>query len=384
MLETLETMHVLMLLEGEFPTMGGAERQMETLALALTVRGERVTVLLPRLRREYPAGPGDHRGLRLFRIGYPALRLLGRMVLMLRLSLLLLRWRHQYDAIHVHIAHHMGAVAALIGRMLGKPVVVKFSGWWEAERGALRPRGLLPKLQRLLLRRASAVQAISTRIGRDLVGFGFDPARVHWLPNAVDPTRFRALEPRFPESGPHLAVFVGRLVPEKALDLLLEAWARALGERSDWRLRLVGDGELESALRAQAQRLGIAERIEFAGRSERVEDHLAQAEVGILVSHVEGLSNTLLEYMCAGLPVLGTRISGSEDFIREGETGWQCEPGQVESLAAALGRMAEASAVDRARQGAEARHYVLAQAGLDSVLSRLQRLYRGQRPAAQG
>lgn len=381
MLETLEAMHVLMLLEGEFPAMGGAERQMETLSLALSKRGERVTLLLPRLRREYPAGPGDYRGLSLFRIGYPAYRLFGRMVLMVRLSLLLFRWRREYDAIHVHIAHHMGAVAALMGRALGKPVVVKFSGWWEAERGSLRPGGVLPRVQRLLLRRATAVQAISTRIGKDLVDYGFDPQRVHWLPNAVDPSRFDKLKPRFDEAGPHLAVFVGRLVPEKALDLLLAAWAQALGDRPDWRLRLVGDGPLEAKLKAQAAQFGIADRVEFAGRSERVEEHLAQAEVGIIASHVEGLSNTLLEYMCAGLPVLGTRISGSEDFVREGETGWQCEPGQLDSLSAALTRMAATSADDRARLGAGARAHVIAQAGLESVLLRLQQLYRGQRPA---
>lgn len=383
MTDPVDGLRILMLLEGTFPSMGGAERQLETLATALLARGHGVQVLAPRLHRDQRAGAERCGALDVYRIDYPHLRVLGSLVLLLRLGWLLLRWRGRYDAIHVHIAHHMGAVAAVLGRLLGKPVVLKFSGWWEAERGSLRPQGLGPRLSRLLLRQASAVQAISTRIGRDVEGYGFQPRRVHWLPNAVNPQRFLDLQPAFPEQATlRRAVFVGRLVPEKALDVLLQAWAQALGERPEWRLRLVGDGAEEAALRALAARLGIADRVEFAGRSSAVEQHLVEAEVGLLPSRFEGLSNTLLEYLCAGLPAVASRISGSEDFVRPGETGWLCEPGDVDSLAAALRAMADASPAERAALGAGARRFVLAQAGLDAVVSRLEQLYRGRAPQA--
>jgi len=120
---------ILMVLEANFPKFGGAERQLETLANALQQQGHRVRVVLPRLLPEYPAGADRHNGLDLWRIDYPRLRLLGTLVLLLKLSWWLWRERKHYDAIHVHIAHHMGAVAALVGRLLGKPVVLKFSGW---------------------------------------------------------------------------------------------------------------------------------------------------------------------------------------------------------------------------------------------------------------
>ena len=133
-----DPLSVLMVLEGHFPSVGGAERQLEALSAGLIARGHQVRVLLPRLSTRHPAGAGEVGGIPVWRIDYPRWPLLGSLLLMLRCAFLLVAWRHRYDAIHVHIAHNMGAVAALVGRMLGKPVVVKFSGYWEFEHGSLR------------------------------------------------------------------------------------------------------------------------------------------------------------------------------------------------------------------------------------------------------
>lgn len=374
---------VLLLLEAHFPSVGGAERQLETLAQGLRARGHRLTVLLPRLDPKQPAGAGEHQGLALWRIGYPRIPLLGSLILQLKLAWLLWRWRDRYDAIHVHIAHNMGAVASLVGRWLGKPVVLKFSGWWEAEQGCLRRgAGLLPRVARALLRRASAVQAISTRIGSDLAAAGFDPGRIHWIPNGVATARFESIpRPRLQADAPRM-VFVGRLVAEKSLDLVLEAWARAEMPRRGWRLRLVGGGPQEAALRDQAAGLGIAESIEWIGPSQEVERHLAESDVGILASRTEGLSNTLLEYLAAGLPAIATRISGSEDFIVPQRNGWLCTPGDVDGLATC---MADCVALDpsaRDALGRQARADLLARAALPAVIDALLPLYRGQKPEA--
>ncbi|MCK7593985.1 glycosyltransferase [Pseudomarimonas salicorniae] len=371
---------LLLLLEAHFPSMGGAERQLETLAGGLVERGHQVTVVLPRLDAAHPAGAGEHAGLTLWRIGYPRIPLLGSLLLQLRLALLLWRWRGRYDAIHVHIAHNMGAVAALVGHLLGKPVVLKFSGWWEAEQGCLRRgAGPLPALARVLLRRASAVQAISRRIGQDLVAAGFDPVRIHWTPNGVRTARFEALpRPRPITDGIRRVVFVGRLVPEKSLDAVLEAWQRAGMAAAGWRLRLVGGGPEEAVLRAQAERLGIGQSLEWVGPSQDVPRHLAEADAGILASRTEGLSNTLLEYMAAGLPVVATRISGSEDFVEPGRNGWLCAPGDVDGLAACLADCAAQSDQARAVLGANARADLLTRAALPAVIDALLPLYRGQ------
>ena len=67
--------------------------------------------------------------------------------------------------------------------------------------------------------------------------------------------------------------------------------------------------------------------MQFVGPSSDVQRYLAMAHFGVLASLHEGLSNTLLEYMAAGLPVLGSRVSGTEDFVVAGHTGWLFPPG---------------------------------------------------------
>ncbi|MBL8298395.1 MAG: glycosyltransferase family 4 protein [Rhodanobacteraceae bacterium] len=376
MVESVPALRVLMLLEGHFPAVGGAERQLATLSQALQARGHRVRLVLPRLNDTDAAGAGRHGRLPLYRISYPRWRVVGTLAMLARLLLLLWRWRKRYDAIHVHIAHNMGAVAAVMGRILGKPVVVKFSGWWELERGCLNPRGGIgARIARWMLRRASAVQAISQRFATDLRRFGFSSARIHCVPNGVDTSRFEDISRPDSGGGPNTVVFVGRLVVEKGLDTLLRAWARVFDSSSAWRLRLVGAGAQEAELRELAHSLDVSRSVDFVGASTQVERHLAEADVGVLPSRFEGLSNTLLEYMAAGLPGIVSRISGSEDFIIPAHNGWLFEPDDVDGLAAALRDMADMPHSQRRALGAAARRDVLARASLDAVVTRLLGLY---------
>ena len=380
-----DPLSVLMVLEGHFPSVGGAERQLEALSAGLIARGHQVRVLLPRLSTRHPAGAGEVGGIPVWRIDYPRWPLLGSLLLMLRCAFLLVAWRHRYDAIHVHIAHNMGAVAALVGRMLGKPVVVKFSGYWEFEHGSLRG-GFRPEswLARLLLRRAFAFQAISGRLAEQLRARGFPARRIHALPNGVATARFACLPRPRSAGGPPTAVFVGRLEPVKSLDDLLRAWQQAGMSDRGWKLKLVGDGSQRQALAGLAQTLGIAAAVELAGATDDVPAQLADADLGVLVSRTEGLSNTLLEYMAAGLPVLATRISGSEDFVRSGRNGWLCEPGDVAAIAAALGACAEMDPAGRTALGLQARADLMHKASMDGVLDRLEALYRGSPPQQAG
>ena len=371
------SLSILMLLEGAFPAMGGAERQVETLAGALVTLGHRVTVVVPRFDGSQPAGHSQHGSFDVWRIAYPPIRWLGSLILMIRLAWLLVASRHRYDAIHVHIAHNMGAVASVIGRLLGKPVVIKFSGWWEQERGCLRPGASLgAALARRMLHQASAVQAISTRIAADLIAAGFDPARIHWLPNGVPMGRFDAVE-RIPLAlrTPNV-VFVGRLVPEKGLDMLISAWAQAQ-RPSGWRLRLIGGGPLDEVLRRQAASLDVGDSIDFLGPSEQVAQELGASDVGVLSSRFEGLSNTLLEYMASGIPVIATRTSGSEDLVVPGRNGWLCPVDDVAALSEALSEAMSLPAEARIAMGQQARADVTAKASVSAVIDQLLPLYVG-------
>jgi glycosyltransferase involved in cell wall biosynthesis len=181
-----------------------------------------------------------------------------------------------------------------------------------------------------------------------------------------------------PEAGntPPTIVFVGRLVPEKGLDSLLHAWATA--RRPGWRLRLVGGGGEDGALRALAATLGVADSVDLPGPSDAVERELASADIGILPSRFEGLSNTLLEYMAAGLPVIATRISGSEDLVIPRRNGWLCDVDDVAGLAAALAEAMDLTPQTRRAMGDAARADVLAKASVPAVIAQLMPLYAGE------
>ena len=379
-------LRLLMVLESDFTPRGGggAESQVRTLALHLLRMGQQVTVVTPLLARGRQVTAERCARIPVGRIRYPQVPTLGAAVMSLRFGAFLLGHGRRYDAWHVHIGHHLGAVTCLVGALVDKPVVVKISGSWELEQGVLSPGGgkLFDRLALRWLKRASAVQAISTRMAAELMRRGFPSERIVVLPNAVDTSRFRVRAGLRPPGSPFTAVFVGRLVPEKGLPALLEAWARAFpaGGKTNARLRLVGGGPLEQALRAQVERLGLSRQVEFLGHRDRVEEVLADADVGALPSRVEGLSNTLLEFMASGLPVLATRVSGSEDFVVSGRNGWLLDVSDLPAMVAALREAAKLPPERLAAMGRQARADVEAAASLDIVVGRLLSLYAGALP----
>ena len=376
-------LRILMVLESNFTQRGGggAESQVKTLAAHLRHLGHRVTVLTPMLPQGPQVAAERCYGVPVGRLRYPRLPLAGAAIMCARMGAFLWKHRNRYDAWHVHIGHHLGAVTCLVGSVLGKPVIVKISGWWELEQGVMAPRRRpLDILARRWLKKAGTTQAISTRIAHELERQGFPRDRILVLPNAVDTSRFRVrTTPRATEV-PFTAVFVGRLVLEKGLDTLFDGWAQAFHGRSDVRLRLVGEGGQEGALREQAERLGIASQVEFLGHRDQVEEVLAQADVGVLPSRIEGLSNTLLEFMASGLPTLASRVSGSEDFIVNGRNGWLFPVSDAAALADCLRDARSLPATRLLELGRHARADVEAASALDRVVGQLLLLYRGAHP----
>jgi glycosyltransferase involved in cell wall biosynthesis len=185
---------------------------------------------------------------------------------------------------------------------------------------------------------------------------GFSPKQVMYLPNAVDLRRFdqsTACVPPVPEAlaeklrgveqSSFVALFAGRLVAAKDLDLLVRGWAACFAGRDDVTLLLAGRGKQGPELMALAQSLGVGQQVRVLGPVEHMEHILPLAHVGILTSRAEGLSNSLLEYMASGLPVIGSCVSGNEDFISPGQTGWLFEPGDEEGLTAGLREAASLS-----------------------------------------
>ena len=375
---------VLMVLESAFPAPrgGGAEAQVRTLARGLRERGRPVTVLTPMFANGPQQRVSRVDGVPVCRLPYPRIRLIGGPLLWLVLARFLYRRRRRYDVWHVHIAHHVGAVCAVMGRWLDKRVLVKVSGWWELERGALAPRAWpLARIARRCLLMADGWQAISRRIASELVAAGVPPARIFHIPNAVNTARFGDIEHA---PSPACFLFIGRIVAEKGLPTLLDAFADIAVEHPATRMIIVGTGPLLESLRARAAKAGISRNVEFTGHRNDIESLLAGANIGVLPSRIEGLSNTLLECMASGLPVVASRISGNEDFVRHGDNGWLFEVDDRAALAQCLLAAISLTPQQRGAMGSRARATVESRASLDRVLDCLLDAYRGDQSPLPG
>ena len=159
------------------------------------------------------------------------------------------------------------------------------------------------------------------------------PNAVRWPLEAGEP----CIEPPV-RHGRKRLLAVGRLHPHKGFDLLLEAFASISAWLPDWDLVILGEGPERDALQAQIDMAGLSERVMMPGRVGNVADWYAQSDLYVLSSRVEGLSNTLLEAMASGLPVVAFDCeTGPREIIRHDIDGVLVSPAEdVEALAAHL------------------------------------------------
>jgi glycogen(starch) synthase len=186
-----------------------------------------------------------------------------------------------------------------------------------------------------LWRDAAAVVANSQ--GLATLARTHDPkATIGMIPAGADLTGI-APKQSYATTGPINLLFVGRLVKQKGLDVLIAALAKMdLGIR--WRLILVGDGPEWPVIAGEAARIGLADRLELRGwcAKEELPEIYRSGDIFVLPSRDEGMANALLEAMAAGLPVIGTRVAGTGEVVIQGETGLLVAPEDADALAAAL------------------------------------------------
>jgi glycosyltransferase involved in cell wall biosynthesis len=128
---------------------------------------------------------------------------------------------------------------------------------------------------------------------------------------------------------------VARLVPQKGLDLLLDAWAHGLADTDAW-LWLVGEGAARASLQGQVARLGLGGRVVLLGQRQDISDVLAATDVFVLASRQETTPIALLEAMAAGRPCVATDVGDCRSMLDDGAAGRVVAPGDVVGLAAAV------------------------------------------------
>ena len=211
---------------------------------------------------------------------------------------------------------------------------------------ALTP--LQKRVQKVVCRLADCVLVNAEAIREKLIEQGYDPGKIVVIRNGITLSRF-AREHRgatlrrelgLPLSAQLVIVFC-RLNQLKGIQYFLEAAITLAGRFPDARFLVVGDGASRKELEEQACRWGLGQRTVFTGFRVDIPELLSEAAVTVLPSLSEGLSNSLLESMAAGVPVVAARVGGNPEVIEHGVTGLLVPPRDAAALAAATGRLLE-------------------------------------------
>lgn len=192
---------------------------------------------------------------------------------------------------------------------------------------------------------ADLIVTTSRGVADDLqAAFGVDPGHVRVVPNPVDLDRVAAaaqepLEAEFqPQWTSPVIVAAGRLAEAKNYPLLIDAMA-VLRQQLPARLFILGQGELEPAIRAHIAERGLAGAVVLCGFQRNPWKFIAKADVFVLTSHYEGFGNVLVEAMACGVPVVATASAGTRDIVRDGHDGLLVGDHTPEAVAAALARV---------------------------------------------
>jgi teichuronic acid biosynthesis glycosyltransferase TuaC len=246
------------------------------------------------------------------------------------------------DVVNAKWLYPDGVAAARVAERLGAPLVLSASGC-----DVNLFLGQAAKRRRILdaVDRAAAVTAVSAGLRDRLEAEGVPPGKTCVIPNGVDAGTFRPrdrAESRralgLPEGGRRI-LFAGQLVEVKGVVTLVEAFARL--DLRGAELALVGEGPVRAACERAARRLGVRERVRFAGAQphDRVALWMGASDVFCLPSLREGWPNVVTEALASGLPVAGTRVGGIPEMVAEGVNGALAAPSDAASLAAALSRV---------------------------------------------
>jgi glycosyltransferase involved in cell wall biosynthesis len=341
---------------------GGLERVSTTLAVELARRGHRVVVCWSKhggFADVLAAG-----GVELVRIRRP--RPLPHRLLPAAWDLSRVIARERPDVVHAHnpAPGLAAAIARILARRRSTALVTSFHG--------VHPE--YARFSSLALRPADLVVAVGESSARSLA---LPDGKVVTIVNAIveEQVAPRAVIRRElgAEDG-ELVVTVGRYVPLKNQALLLDAVARLAPSRPRLHAAVVGDGELEEELRAQAERLGIADRVTVTGNRDDAVAVIAAADVFALTSDREGLPLTVLEAMTYGCPVVATNVGSVPDAIEDGVTGLLVPPRDLDALTAALERLLDDRALAE-RLGAAAHETVASRFSVERMVEETLRAY---------
>jgi glycosyltransferase involved in cell wall biosynthesis len=315
------------------PWSGGAQKQAISLANALRLQGVSLSLLdmqhqlLRAAEQKYPTlWPCSefHGEVRVTHL--PTLRCQPAWSFLVSFVLWAYANRKRFQIVHAH-GTALGVIGSLVGWLLRKKVVIKIPGMAAVH--YLKGNSLPRRFRRwILMRRPDRFVAVSSEMVQALQEVGIRPEKISLIPNGIpfmetswnhDPVALRRELLGITEV--QVVLYVGRLAEVKGVDRLLTVWA-SMPRSLDRILVIVGDGPLRKDLEAMVQRLDLRASVRFLGPQAEVAKFYGMADLFVLPSRSEGMSNALLEAMAAGVPSVASDVGGNREVVTDAESGF--------------------------------------------------------------
>lgn len=361
---------------------GGAEMQASRLIEAWLDQGHEV-ICLGRRMGKGPIAIGRHPNVQVRRIRTAqAFGRFGRGAsYAASLAWHLVALRGWMDVVYTRFLGEAAATAALLKQLglikaplVATPANTRGSG----DAAFLRGVPFASRVQQLLDRNCDAINLIAPEMDLELQEAGFEGDNFSHIPNGI-PVTSRA--ERLPGTPPRF-VSVGRLSAQKGYDTLLEALSGIRNKLTPGQFTILGDGPERDNLQALATNLRLSPYIVWAGElgQSSVRDHLEHADVFVLPSRYEGMSNAGLEAMERSLPVIMTCCGGLDRYV-DAQMGWIVQPDDSQGLAAAIADAITTPTSQLQAMGDRARNLVAQQFDISVTAGRYIALFERLRSA---
>lgn len=262
----------------------------------------------------------------------------GKMMFIFRAYFLASKLHRQnhYQIIWAIMASY-GGLSALLFKLRYKKVKFLLTlQEGDSEKHILSRVGIFYPFWRLIFKKADYIQAISNYLA-DFARRHGAKCQIAVVPNGVDLQKFKSQNLKVKSSSQNSKVIIttSRLVYKNGIDILIKAVAELKAKNYKLKVIIVGSGPEDQNLKKLAKNLGLSNEVIFLGHIEpdKIPEYLYQADVFVRPSRSEGLGNSFLEAMAAGLPVIGTAVGGIPDFLEDEVTGLFCKAEDHNDLA---------------------------------------------------
>lgn len=371
-------MNILFTIRYFYPFVGGTEKQAFTLASSLVKKGIQVKIITSRFDRTWQKREIID-DVEVVRLCSPRIKVLGACIFLTCLAGYLIRHRNQYSLIHAFQIGYTSSLSIVTGILLRKPSLLKLASSGRGGDIQRAQRTLWGKVFLCMAKKASRIIIVSRTVEEELVAESVDHAKLCPISNGVDLNAYHhggeksqaRKELGIPDK--KTIIYTGRLSPEKGVDFLVRSFSK-VKQSLNCQLVIIADGPEKKYIMRIIDRFEVSDAVLLMPTVDDVPSYLKAADLFILPSRFEGLSNALLEAMACSLPIVSTRVGGSIDIIKEGINGLLVDSESDEQLIDAIARVFSdptlaSSLGENARKSIETHH------DMDSIADKYREVY---------